>query len=168
MRNFIFLSFLIAFNPLMANDFKVGVVNIQKVITTINAGKKILGELQKSFDSKQKIIRSEEESIKKLQEDYQKKSALMSQDAKIKAETEIRQKMAALQQKTMKYQKEMQQQEAELKRPLLEKLKPVIDDIASKEKLDLAFEISTSPLVYARSQVDITEKVIKAYDKKYK
>ena len=31
----------------------------------------------------------------------------------------------------------------------------------------ITFEISTSPVVYAEDKVDLTDKVVKAYDKKY-
>lgn len=73
-----------------------------------------------------------------------------------------------LQNKTRSYQADIQKQEAELKKPILEKLKPVIDEVSASEKVALTFEISTSPVVYAESRVDITDAVIKAYDKKHK
>ena len=55
-----------------------------------------------------------------------------------------------------------------MKKPILEKLKPVIDEVSKSEKVAMTFEITSSPLVYAQDKVDITEKVIKAYDKKHK
>ena len=73
----------------------------------------------------------------------------------------------ALQQKTMGFQKEIQNQENELKKPILEKLKTVIDKISQQEKVSMTFEVSASPVVYAANKVDLTDKVIKAYDKKY-
>ena len=93
---------------------------------------------------------------------------VLSDKAKAKKQQEMRQKIAALQQKTMTYQKDIQKQEAQLKQPILEKLKPVIDSVSKSEKVSLTFEVSSSPVVYASEKVDITEKVIKAYDKKYK
>ena len=150
----------------MAN-VKVGVVNIQKVITSIGEGKSVMKTLEKSFKAKQKEIKAEEEAIKKLQQDYQKQSSLLSEKAKAKKENEIRQKIAQLQQKTMEYQKNIQSQEQQLKKPILEKLKPVIDQVSKQEKVAMTFEISSSPVVYAQEQVDITDKVIKTYDKKH-
>lgn len=149
-------------------EVKIGVINIQKVITSISEGKSVMKTLEKSFKSKQKEIKKEEEAIKKLQADYQKQSSLLSDKAKANKEMEIRKKIAQLQQKTMDYQKNIQKQEKELKQPILEKLKPVIDDVSKNKKLDMTFEVSSSPVVYASSQVDITGDVIKAYDKKHK
>lgn len=147
---------------------KVGVINIQKVITSIGEGKNVMSTLEKSFKSKQKEIKAEEEAIKKLQQDYQKQSSLLSDKAKANKENEIRQKIAQLQQKTADYQKNIQNQERELKQPILEKLKPVIDQVSQSKDVAMTFEASSSPVVYAQNQVDITNDVIKAYDKKHK
>lgn len=146
---------------------KVGVVNIQKIITTVKMGKNVMKTLEKSFNAKKKTLKKDEESIKKMQKDFQKQNLVLSDKAKAKKEAAIRQKIAGIQQQTMKFQKEIQKQELELKKPILEKLKGVIDDVSKDEKLDLTFEVSSSPIVYAKSKVDITEKVIKAFDKKF-
>lgn len=149
-------------------EVKIGVVNIQKVITTIKQGKSVMQALEKSFKAKQKDLKSEEEGIKKLQQDYQKQSLVLSDKAKLKKETELRSKIQALQKKTMDYQKDIQKQEADLKKPILEKLKPIIDEVSKEMKVALTFEVTASPLVYAESKVDITDAVINAYDKKNK
>lgn len=149
-------------------EVKVAIVNIQKIITSIKEGKGVMKSLEKSFKTKQAELKKEEEAIKKLQKDYQKQSLVLSDKAKAKKEGDIRQKIQGLQQKTMKYQKEIQKMEAEMKKPILEKLKPVIDDVSKKEKVAMTFEITSSPLVYAQDKIDITDKVIKAYDKKHK
>jgi outer membrane protein len=151
-----------------AADVTVGVINIQKVISKIKEGKEVQATLEKSFKAKQKEIKAEEGKIKELQEKYQKQSALLSDEAKLKKEQEIRAKIAGLQKKTMGYQKEIQKQEAQLKKPILEKLKPIIDEVSEGSGVSMTFEVSSSPIVYAKNQVDITDKVIKAYDKKHK
>ena len=151
-----------------AAEVKIGLVNIQRVITSIGEGKSVMKTLEKSFKSKQKEIKAEEEAIKKLQQDYQKQSSLLSDKAKAKKEDEIRQKIGSLQRKTMDYQKNIQNQEKELKKPILEKLKPVIDEVSKSKSVAMTFEVSSSPVVYAQKQIDITEDVIKAYDKKHK
>lgn len=167
MKKILALS-LVMFSLSVFAEVKIAVVNIQKIITSINEGKSVMKTLEKSFKSKQAEIKKEEEAIKKLQKDYQKQNLVLSDDAKAKKEQEIRGKIQALQQKTMSYQKDIQQQEAELKKPILEKLKPVIDEVSKQEKVSMTFEVSSSPVVYAESKVDITDKVIKAYDKKHK
>jgi len=162
----ILLSLLLSFQ--VAAAVKIGVVNIQKVITSINEGKTVMKTLEKSFKSKQSQLKKEEGAIKKLQKDYQKQSLVLSEKAKLKKENEIRGKIKSLQQKTMAFQKDIQKQEANLKKPIIEKLKPVIEAVSKAEKVELTFELTTSPIVYAANRVDITKMVIDAYNKKHK
>jgi len=166
MKNLILvLCLLVSFSAFA--ETKIAVVNIQKIITSIKEGKTVMKQLEKAFKKKQKELKAEEGTIKKLQKDYQKQSLVLSDKAKLKKETEIRSKIQALQKKTMDYQKGIQKQEAQLKKPILEKLKPVIDQVSKAEKVAMTFEVTASPLVYAESKVDITDAVIKAYDKKH-
>ena len=148
-------------------ETKVGVVNIQKIITSVKLGKNVMKTLEKSFKSKKATLKKEEDAIKKMQKDFQKQDLVLSDKAKAKKENAIRQKIAGIQQSTMKFQKEIQKQELELKKPILEKLKGVIDTVSKDEEVDITFEVSQSPVVYAKNKVDLTDKVIKAFDKKF-
>jgi len=148
-------------------ETKVGVVNIQKIITSVKLGKNVMKTLEKSFKAKKVTLKKEEDAIKKMQKDFQKQNLVLSDKAKAKKEDAIRKKIAGIQQNTMKFQKEIQKQELELKKPILEKLKGVIDTVSEDEKVDITFEVSQSPVVYAKNKVDLTDKVIKAFDKKF-
>lgn len=168
MKLILMIATVISFSVNAATGVKVGVINIQKVISKIKEGVEVQSTLEKSFKAKQKEIKAEEDKIKDLQEKYQKQSALLSDDAKLKKGQEIRQMIAELQKKTMGYQKSIQKQEAELKKPILEKLKPIIDKVSEEAEVTMTFEVSSSPIVYAKDQIDITDNVIKAYDKEHK
>ena len=82
-------------------------------------------------------------------------------------EREILQSIIKLQQKSLGFQKEIQKMENKLKRPILENIRAVINDVSKDAKVDLTFESSTAPVVYAKNEKDLTEKVIKLYNKKY-
>lgn len=158
---------LISFSVSSFAAVKVGVINIQKVILTIKEGKSVDKTLKKSFDKKQKKIKALEAEIRKMQEKLQKQNKVLSESAKATKMAEIQKKVMAARQQMSKFQKEIQTQEANLKKPILEKLKPVIDDVSKSKSLDMTFEISNNPIVYAADKVDITGDVIKAYDKKH-
>ncbi len=67
----------------------------------------------------------------------------------------------------MEYQREIQKLEGEMKKPILEKLRPIIDEVSKANQVALTFELSAAPIVYAETKKDLTEDVIKAYDKKH-
>ena len=73
-----------------------------------------------------------------------------------------------LQNKTVQYQKEINQLENELKKPIMGKLDKVVQDVSGKTDVAMTFEISTSPVVYAKNRVDLTDDVIKEYNKRHK
>lgn len=145
----------------------VGLVDIQKVITSIKEGKGVQKTLEKSFNDKKAILKKDEDKIKKAQEDYKKQSMVLAEAARLNKERELQEMMMGLQNKTMEYQREIQKMEAELKKPLLERLRPIIDEVSKANAVAMTFELSAAPIVYAEAKKDLTEDVIKAYDKKH-
>lgn len=145
----------------------IGVINLQKVLNTIKQGKDVNDKLKKAFDDRKANIMKEEEKIKKAQEEYMKQAALLSADAKRKKEAELQQNIIALQKKTNDYQKEIAEMEASMKKPILDKVKDIVESVSQDSKVDFTVEISTSPVVYAKNKKDITDDVISAYDKKH-
>lgn len=145
----------------------VGLVDIQKIITTIKEGKNVQTTLEKNFNSKKAILAKDEEKIKKAQEDYKKQSVVLADQARMNKEREIQEMMMALQQKTMEFQREIQKMEQDLKKPILDKLRPIIDEVSKANGVAMTFELSAAPIVYAENKKDLSEEVIKAYDKKH-
>ncbi len=160
------LASLVISNVAMAK-FSVAKVDIQKVLISVNQGIGVRDQLKKSFDEKQKVLKDEEDKIRKLQDDYQKKAAVLNDKEKSKKEREIQEKVVAIQQKTASYQKEIQELENKLKLPLLEKIKAIVDDIAKSSDYDIVYEAASAPFIYAKEEKELTEEVIKTYNKKF-
>lgn len=146
----------------------VGKVDIQKILLSINEGKAVRKKLKKVFDEKQKILKKDEARIKKMQADFQKQSLVMNAKAKAKKEREIQGQMIKLQQRSQSFQKEIQGMELKLKKPILDKVRKIITKVSSKAKVDLTFEVSTAPVLYARTEKDLTPEIIKLYNKEHK
>tara|TARA_R110002072_G_scaffold534_6_gene3824 strand:+ start:5317 stop:5787 length:471 start_codon:yes stop_codon:yes gene_type:complete len=155
------------FNVSLFAQSKVGRIDIQKVLLTVKEGKNVRNQLKKEFDKKQAEIKKEENKIKKAQQAYEKKSKVMNDKARLKKERSIQEMIIGLQQKTQKYQQEIQGKEQVLKKPILERVRKIIDSVAKKGGFDLVFEVTASP-VFAKNVKDITSDVVKAYDKEYK
>jgi outer membrane protein len=145
----------------------VGKVDVQKVLITVNQGTAVRDQLKKSFDEKQKILKDEEDKIKKLQDDYAKKASVINEKEKAKKEREIQEKIVAIQQKTSTFQKEIQDMEQKLKTPILDRVKGVVDEVSKSSDVDFVYEAATAPILFAKSEKDLTDDVIKAYNKKF-
>lgn len=166
MKALVALMVLAISSPVFA-DVVVGKVDVQKVLVTVNQGVAVRDQLKKSFEDKQKVLKKDEDAIKKLQEDYQKKAAVINDTEKAKKEREIQEKIIAIQQKTATYQKEIQDMEQNLKTPILERVKNIVDDVAKASGVDFVYEAATAPILYSKSEKDLTDDVIKAYNKKH-
>ena len=145
----------------------VGKVDVQKVLITVNQGVAVRDQLKKSFDDKQSILKKEEDAIKKLQEDYSKKASVINEKEKAKKEKEIQEKIIAIQQKTSSFQKDIQDMEQKLKTPILERVKTVVDEVSKAAEVDLVYESATAPILYAKTEKDLTDEVVKSYNKKF-
>lgn len=158
-------SLLIASSAFAA--VSVGKVDVQKVLISVAQGQAVRDQLKKSFDDKQKVLKDEEDKIRKLQDDYQKKASVLNDKEKGKKEREIQEKIVAIQQKTATFQKDIQDMEQKLKTPILEKVKAIVDDVAKNADVDMVYEAATAPILYAKQEKDLTDEVIKAYNKKF-
>lgn len=145
----------------------VGKVDVQKVLISVNQGQAVRDQLKKSFDEKQKVLKDEEDKIRKMQDDYQKKASVLNDKEKGKKEREIQEKIVAIQQKTASYQKDIQDMEQKLKTPILEKVKAVVDEVAKSADVDLVYESATAPILYAKDEKELTDDVIKLFNKKF-
>jgi outer membrane protein len=145
----------------------VGLVDIQKIITTIKEGKNVQSKLEKAFNDKKAILKKDEDKIKKAQEDYKKQSMVLAEQARMTKERELQELMMQLQQKTMEYQREIQKMEQDMKKPILEKLRPIIEEVSKSNAVAMTFELSAAPIIYAEAKKDLTEELIKSYDKKH-
>lgn len=145
----------------------VGKVDIQKVLVTVNQGVAVRDQLKKSFDEKQKILKDDEDKIRKLQDDFQKKASVLNEKEKVKKEKEIQDKIIAIQQKTQNFQKDIQDMEQKLKTPILDNVKKIVDDVAKDASVDLVYESATAPILYAKEEKDLTDDVVKMYNKKF-
>ena len=82
-------------------------------------------------------------------------------------ERQLQEAIMKLQQKSLGFQKEIQEMENKMKAPIIDRVRKIVESVSKKEKLDVTFEASTAPVVYAKNEKDITEMVIKSYDKKF-
>lgn len=160
---------LIAMSLLLAASFanaesKVGVVDMQKAIQTTSAGKKAKAELETEFNKKKKELEKKEADLKKMGEDLEKKKSVLSEEALGKKQAEFQEEMMKYRDVVGKSQLEIQKKERDLTAPILEKMKKVIAKMAKEKGYSLIVE-NSQIVLYATSEADITEDVIKAFEK---
>ncbi len=151
-----------------AEEIKVGVVDMQKALQTVDTGKKARSDLEKDFNAKKKELTTEEAAIKKMGEEYKKQMLVMNDDARRKKEMEMQDRVMKFQANTARSQAEIQRKEQELTQPIVTKLRTIIGDVAKQKGLAMVLEKNENMVLFSLEKDDLTAEVIAAYNKQAK
>jgi outer membrane protein len=151
-----------------AEEIKIGIVDMQKALQTVDAGKKAKSQLEKEFNAKKKELQTEEASIKKLGEEFKKQSLVLSDEARAKKQAELQERFMKFQEMTARAQQEIQAKEQELTAPLVTSLRTIIADLAKQRGLSVVLEKNENTVLFSMEKDEITEEVIANFNKKNK
>lgn len=146
-------------------EVKIGYVDMQKAIQSTKAGKKARASLEKEFKAKEKQLKKKEEELKKMSEDLQKKAALLSESARKKQAESFQREMLKFRQDVSQSQQSIAEKERKMTEPIIKKMYQAIDSIAKKENYTMILEKREQNILWAAKQVDITDEVVKAFEK---
>lgn len=146
-------------------DLKIGYLDMQKAIQATSEGKSARGELEKIFNSRKTDLKKVEEDLQTKQEDFKKKEMVLSDEVKARKQTELQQDFLKYQEQLQKSQMEIQKKEAELTKPIIEGLRKAIDEIAKTEKYTMILEKSQQGIIWAKSEIDLTDRLVAEYEK---
>ncbi|QDG54338.1 OmpH family outer membrane protein [Persicimonas caeni] len=152
--------------PAFAQDVKIGYVDLQRALSEVEEGKKAKARLKKDFDKKQKMLTDKQEEVKKLKQSLESGAAMMTDEAKRKKAIELQQEMAKLQQLYMEMQRDLAQKETKATQKIFKKMEPILNKIAKEKGYDLILEKTESSVLFAKDSMDLTDELIKRYDKK--
>jgi outer membrane protein len=155
---------ILAVIPALAAEVKLGYVDLQKALNLSESGKAAKEKIQKKVKEHEGAIDARQKELKKLKDELEKQVLLLSDEARGAKERDYQQKLKDFQRYTKDIQEELQQQDADFTRQILEDLFKVIKGIGEKEGYTMIFEQSESSLLFADDKIDLTDKVIKAYD----
>lgn len=162
------LFFLVLFGlttSVHANE-KIALVSLQKALNSVNEGKKIKTDLQAEYETKKKQIDAMKSELEKMSGEMEKQKTVLSQEAMNLKRQDLQTKFMDLQNKAATYERELTTKEAENAKRMLLKLREIVLDISKREGYTLVLENSTDTVLFSQSGVDITEKVITAYNSK--
>jgi len=152
----------------IASDMKIGYVDLQKALNFSAAGKAAKLKISEKVKEYEGVIEKRQEDLKLLKEELEKKALLLSESARSEKERDYQQKLKELQRFTKDVEEELQQKDADMTKDILEDLFEVIKEIGESEDLTLVLEKTESSILYASPAIDMTDRVIKAYDQKAK
>ena len=144
---------------------KIAVVEVQRVISETAEGQRSKKELEADFSKSQAKIDRKTKDLQKKVEDLQAKAAMLSQQELQRRQAELMEKEQELQQIYMQMQEEIANKEALLTEKIYKKVASIVKGIAAEEGLQVVLVRSESTVLYVNPKLDLTNRVIVAYDK---
>lgn len=172
MKRFVVLSLvclgLVAAPVVSLAAQKIGYVDLQKALNLSAAGKEAKEQIKAKVQGYDAEVQQRQEELKKLKEDLEKQSMLLSEEARNTKERDYQQKVKDYQRFTKDIQETLQQTDADLTRKILESILKVVETVGKRDGYTMVLEKTESSIIYADESIDMTEEVIKAFDKQGK
>jgi len=148
----------------LATDLKVAYVDIQKAVNESNAGKDAKKVITKEVEKFQRQIADKQKELQTLKDSLEKQAPMLTPDARATREKEYQNKLREFQRWGEDTQNEINQKRVEMERNISIALFKVIQKVGADEGYTLILEKNENIVLFVSKTIDITDRVIKAYD----
>lgn len=155
-----------------ADTIRVAVIDQQAVVERTVTGKRALDTLKEFSMSRQRILAADNEEMQGLEKDLRESVPTLSEAAKREKQERFRTKYEGYQRRLQDFQREIQAKQKELDNEYQKKIKEVASDVAQKQGftavLDRGSDTTLKIVIYAQPAIDLTDAVVKEFDRRYK
>jgi outer membrane protein len=148
---------------------KIGVINVRQAIVTTAEGKQASAELQTQFQSRQNELEALNKQINDLRGRLSAGNVTLSEEEKVRLTQQGQRLTAQLDRKNNELNEDVQSAQGEVVDKIGRKMIDVLDRYARENGLVAVFDSSSqnSPILFASTNIDITQEIIKLYDQAY-
>jgi len=150
---------------LAADVAKIGVVDLQRVMETSDAGKSAQAQIKQQKDQMETDLKDKRAEIEQIRERLEREAMVMSKESREEKEREARIKLNDFKTLQKKYRNELQQLEKRLVAQLRDDTIALVDEIGKKEGYLLI--ISRVGVLYSPNAIDITDQLIKRLNERH-
>ena len=162
---------LVMVSPGLSDDtLKVAVMNQQVVVEQSKAGKRALEELKAYSMTRQKIINADDQELKELQQAIQE--GKLTDSAKQEKQGQFQAKLEAYQRRLTDFNREIQQKQREMVAEYSKKVQAAAQAVGEKNGyaavIDKGNEVTIKIVIYHQPALDLTDQVVKEFDRQNK
>ena len=158
LRSVLASSMLMLSMHLLAEDFRVGFINTDRIFSEANNAKVAQTKLEQEFSKREKELVDLGNSLKTNSEKLERDLPTLSETQRTTKQRQLADQDREFQRKRREFQEDLNARKNEELRMVLETADKVVKQVAEAEKYDLILQEA----VYINPKHDITEKVIKA------
>jgi outer membrane protein len=142
----------------LADEFRIGYVNTERIFREANSAIAAQVKLQQEFSKREKELVDLGNSLKTASEKFERDAPTLSETQRISRQRQMSDQDREFQRKRREFQEDLNARKNEEFQLVLERANKVVRQVAEAEKYDLILQEA----VYINPKHDITEKVIKA------
>jgi len=148
---------------------KVGVISIRQAIVTTAEGKLASAELQSQFSSRQNEIENLNKQINDLQQRLQAGQNKLSQEEEARLRQQGQRLTQRLDRMNTEYQEDVNAAQADVIDRIGRKMVDVLDRYSRENGYVVVLDSSAqnTPILYASTQIDVTQDIVRLYDQAY-
>jgi outer membrane protein len=146
-----------------AEELKLGVMNVQRVLVGCAAGKAAKLRFDEKMQELQASLQGEEDALLEMQNDIEKKSSAWSEDTKQEKMREFQRKRREAQEKAEDARFELKTMQDKELDPILKTLEQVVKAYGEAHGYSLLID-SRSGVLHVAQGIDITDKIIVELD----
>lgn len=149
-----------------AKPLRIGYVDLQKALMESKAGKKAKADFKVRVDKLEKRLQGKKTELEKMKEDLERRAVVMREEERRKLADEFERKRLDLKLDFEDSQAELQKKDQELTGTIVASLQKIIKEIGDEKGYTLILELGSSPVLYYKTSDDITDEVLKTFDKR--
>ena len=159
----------VAWDLFAAEPAKVGVVDPQAVLEKSRSGRRALDALKEYAQARQKLLANDEEELKNLEKQLKDQESAMSETMKREKTGQFRTKLQDFQKRAQEFNQELGLKQKELVDEYMKKIGAATRAVAEKGGFTLVVDKGSDTtiriVIYARETLDLTDQVIKEFDR---
>ena len=152
-----------------AAEFKMAVVDPQSVLEKSKAGKRALDGLKEYVSTRQKLLAKDEEDLRNYEKQLKEQAPKWNDAEKKEKEAQFRTKVQDFQKRAQEFNMELQKKQKELVDEYMKKISAATQTVAEKGGValvvDKGSEQTVKIVIYNKDTIDLTEQVIKEFDR---
>lgn len=147
-----------------ASPPKIAYIDVSRVLARSAAGVAAREQLEKDKAVMQREMDAKRQEIDKLRDDLEKKSALLTGEARREKEETLERKRRDATRLGDDFQRELGRKEQQLAARVLQDLSGVIDRLGKGKGYYMILERRGAGVLYSVPEADLTDEIIRAYD----
>ena len=141
-----------------AQEFKVGVVNLDRIFREANSAKAAQTKLEQEFSKREKELTDLATQLKTQSDKFEREAPTLAESQRTVRQRQLVDQDRTFQTKRREFQEDLSARKNEELQQVIERANKVVKALAETEKYDLILQES----VYVNPKHDITDKVLRA------